>query len=105
MKGKRNIQLWWVMVSLVMVLIAAAAPVISPFATPLREKECKDNVDITKCEFVKSVRTFCCLSQMLFDCGQVEEWKHKTDGTYHYRNPDKCNNLEIACSPYNNHCD
>ncbi|MER3500896.1 MAG: hypothetical protein C4295_05345 [Candidatus Fervidibacterota bacterium] len=104
MKGKRNIQLWWVMVSLVMVLIAAAAPVISPFA-PLREKECKDNVDITKCEFVKFVRTFCCLSQMLFDCGQVEEWKHTTDGTYHYRNPDKCDNLEIACSPYNNHCD
>jgi hypothetical protein len=106
MQNKRRIQMLWMLISLVLVIITIATPSISPLSTPLREKECKDqiiNADV--CKFNRHVRTYCCLSQMLFDCKEVEEWVHKTDGTYHYRNPTGCNNLEIACSPYNNHCD
>lgn len=104
MQSKRGTQLWWMSASLVVIVIAVAAPNIS-LMTPPREKECKDTVNTQVCEYQRRVRTFCCLSQMLFDCREVEEWKHKTDGTYHYRNPTSCDNLEIGCSPYNNHCD
>ena len=104
MQSKRGTQLWWMSASLVVIVIAVAAPNIS-LMTPPREKECKDTVDTTKCELVGYVRTYCCLSRMLFDCGKVDEWRHKTDGTYHYRNPTSCDNLEIGCSPYNNHSD
>ena len=104
MRRKRVAQLWWALASLVVIVAAIAAPAISPL-TPPREKECKDNINPDLCVLQKKVRTFCCLSRMLFDCQEVEEWKHKTDGTYHYRNPNKCDNMEIACYPYNNHCD
>jgi len=94
----------WLLVSLTLVVVAIALPGISPLRT-IDEKECKDNINVSVCEYLGKVRTYCCLSKMLFDCQKVEKWKHKTDGTYHFRNPTECDNLEIACYPYNNHCD
>lgn len=104
MRSKVSAQFWWTLVSLAVLALTIATPAILPLVPPT-EKECKDEININVCEFVNHVRTHCCLSRMLFDCEKVEMWKHKTDGTYHFRNPDKCDNLEIACIPYNNHCD
>ncbi|MEZ8217160.1 hypothetical protein B0813_000697 [Candidatus Fervidibacteria bacterium JGI MDM2 SSWTFF-3-K9] len=104
MRCKGVAQIWWTLASFAVIVVATAAPAISPLSI-IREKECKDKIDPDLCVYQRKVRTLCCLSQMLFDCKLVEEWKHKTDGTYHYRNPTDCHNLEIACSPYNNHCD
>jgi hypothetical protein len=48
------------------------------------------------------IRTLCCLSQMLFDCGAVEMWQHTKKGTYHFKNPTDCDNTYTVCYPYNN---
>jgi len=103
MQRKRGAQLWWVLTSLVMIAVALAAPAISPLK-PVVERECKDYIDTRVCRYVDRVRTLCCLSQMLFDCGQVERWQHKQKGTYHFQKPTDCDNMDIACQPYNNSC-
>jgi len=103
MQGKKVAQTWWVLTSLVMIAVAIAAPAVSPLK-PVMEKECKDYIDTKVCSYVDRVRTLCCLSQMLFDCEIVERWRHKTKGTYHFKNPTECDNLYIACLPYNNPC-
>jgi hypothetical protein len=103
MQGKKGGRTWWMLTSFVMIVVAIAAPTISPLKPPM-EKECKDFIDTKVCKYVDRVRTLCCLSQMLFDCGAVEMWQHTKKGTYHFKNPTDCDNTYTACYPYDNPC-
>ncbi len=103
MRCRRGVRIWWVMISLVMVVVVARAPNVSPLVR-VTEKGCNDWIDTTACRFLRNVPTYCCLNNMLFLCEQVEMWRHKTRRTIHFKKPTGCDNLDISCSHYSSSC-
>lgn len=99
----------WLLASLLLVAIAIAAPYAPAPLTTVREKKCEDLMVVSYCVKLGRVETLCCRpygsGYLLHLCKNVEEWFHTGDKTYHYRNPQGCVSEDIACSPYDNHCD
>jgi len=107
MRCKGVAQIWWTLVSLVVIALAIAAPnaSLSP-PSPLipAAPRCTDLPNTSVCRLADEGFTACCIGNRLYDC-HVQLWEDPYGTLYPYRPPGSpCFDRQVNCISFPSGC-